>query len=397
MDFEKLTDGKAGNRTRIKHNIQLTGYALFSLLNFRPMKKTTLISALSILAICLQTNAQTLQQIEAKRIHLPNGWGITPIGKSLQLGDLPLNIAISPDKKLLAVTNNGQSTQSIQLIDAKGFNNLDTKVVGKSWLGLAFGDDSHSLYASGGNDNWIVKFAIKDNHLIATDTIVLGKPWPVNISPAGMALNDAKKLLYVVTKEDNSLYVVDLNTKTIKTKMPLGGEGYTCQLSPDKSTLYITCWGCDKVIAFNCATERVDFTIAVGSNPNDLCLNKAGTLLFVANSNDNSVSVIDLKQNRVIETLNAALYPNAPTGSTTNSVALSEDEKTLYIANADNNCLAVFDVSNPGNCKSHGFIPTGWYPTCVRVLGKNILVANGKGFTRWPTLKALTPWPKNKK
>ena len=33
------------------------------------------------------------------------------------LGDLPLNIAVSNSKNLMAVTNNGQSTQSIQLID----------------------------------------------------------------------------------------------------------------------------------------------------------------------------------------------------------------------------------------------------------------------------------------
>jgi DNA-binding beta-propeller fold protein YncE len=62
-------------------------------------------------------------------------------------------------------------------------------------------------------------------------------------------------------------------------------------------------------------------------------------------------------------------------------VALSDDEKTLYIANADNNCIAVFDVSNPGTSKSKGFIPAGWYPTCVKVIGKKIYVANGKGYS----------------
>src|SRR5580704_10305336 len=118
------------------------------------------------LAASACSTAQSLQQIESSRIHLPNGWNITPTGKSLQLGDLPLNIVISPDKKYLAVTNNGQSTQSVQLIDARKFVNLDTKPVGASWLGLAFGDDSRSLYASGGNENIIIKFAVKDEHII---------------------------------------------------------------------------------------------------------------------------------------------------------------------------------------------------------------------------------------
>ena len=106
--------------------------------------------------------------------------------------------------------------------------------------------------------------------------------------------------------------------------------------------------------------------IPVGDNPNDMCRTRNDKYLFVANANDNSVSVISIEQKKVIEILNSAIYPDSPSGSTTNSLALSEDEKTLYIANADNNCLAVFDVSSPGKSFSKGFIPTGWYPTCVR-------------------------------
>jgi hypothetical protein len=38
-----------------------------------------------------------------KQITLPNGWSLSPAGKSLPLGDLPLNMAISNSKKLMAV------------------------------------------------------------------------------------------------------------------------------------------------------------------------------------------------------------------------------------------------------------------------------------------------------
>jgi YVTN family beta-propeller protein len=152
-------------------------------------------------------------------------------------------------------------------------------------------------------------------------------------------------------------------------------------LSGDNKTLYISCWGCDKIIMFDTEKQQVKGSIPVGDNPNDMCITRDGKFLYVSNANDNSVSVILTGQNKVIEVLNSALFPNSPTGSTTNSLALGEDEKTLYIANADNNCLAVFDVSNPGNSQSEGFIPTGWYPTCVRVIGNNIYVTNGKGIT----------------
>lgn len=331
--------------------------------------------------IALFSVSQTLQQLAAKRVRLPNGWSLTPVGKSLALGDLPLNLAVSSSKKYIAVTNNGQSTQSLQLIDVKSEKILSSVVVPKSWYGLKFSADENFLYASGGNDNWVLKYAIQNNELLIRDSIKLGNKWPTRISPTGIDIDDVRNLMYVVTKESNSLYVVDLKTKKILQQKDLKGEAYACLLSPDKKILYISCWGCDKVYIYNTQVGEFSGEISVGDNPNEICLSKNGVYLFVANANDNSVSVINTGQRKVIETLNAALYPNAPSGSTSNGVALSGDEKTLYIANADNNCLAVFDVSKPGFSKSKGFIPTGWYPTNVKVIGSKIFVSNGKGFS----------------
>jgi YVTN family beta-propeller protein len=325
--------------------------------------------------------AQTLQDIESHSVTLPNGWKLTPVGKLLPLGDLPLNIAVSPSKKLAAITNNGESDQTIQLVDIEHDVRLDSIIIGKSWLGLTFSDDGNYLYASGGNDNMIVRYLIRNNRLSVYDSIRIGKPWPVKISVAGIALDDPRHRLYVVTQENNSLYILDTQSKKIISQYPLGGEGYTCILSPDHKLLYISCWGCDKIIMFDTYQMKITGSVAVGDNPNDLCITGNGKYLYAANSNDNSVSVINTIEKRVIETLNAALYPGSPSGSTTNSVALSSDEKTLYIANADNNCLAVFDVTKPGSGVSKGFIPTAWYPTCVRIAKDKILVSNGKGLS----------------
>ncbi len=343
----------------------------------KPTKK----SVFFILLLFCSMQCLSQQNNLPQPVQLPNGWSLTPVGKSLQLGDLPLNIAVSSSKKYIAVTNNGQSTQSIQLIDVRNDKLLDSIDIAKSWLGLKFSADEKYLYASGGNDNRILKYAILNNKLYLKDSIILGKAWPEKISPTGIDIDDAKQVMYVVTKENNSLYVIDMKTKSILQKDDLGAEAYTCLLSADKKELYISVWGGDKVKIFNTLSGKFADSIAVGDNPNDMCLSKNGQYLYVCNANDNSVALIDIKKRKVLETLNAALYPNSVPGSTTNSVALSEDEKSLYIANADNNCLAVFDVSNPGSSKSKGFIPVGWYPTCVRTIGNKIYVANGKGFT----------------
>ncbi|MEI6888148.1 MAG: bifunctional YncE family protein/alkaline phosphatase family protein [Bacteroidales bacterium] len=345
------------------------------------MKHIRLFPVFLMVLTFIHVNGQ--DETEYKHITLPNGWGISRLGESFQLGDLPLNIAVSASGRLLAVTNNGQSDQSIYLIDSQLRKVLDTIIIKAAWLGLVFSKDEKSLYASGGNKNIILKYSIKDSKLSIADTLVLGKPWPEKISPAGIALDEKKNLLYVVTKENNSLYLVDLKKKQLLRKFSLEGEGYACILSGDSRRLYISCWGCGKVQIFDTETRKFTNPVKVGSNPNDLCLSRSGRYLYVANANDNSVSCIDLQAGKVIETLNSALFPNSPAGSTTNSVALSADNKTLYIANADNNCLAVFDVSIPGKSFSKGFIPTGWYPSCVRVVNKQLWIANGKGYTSY--------------
>jgi len=328
---------------------------------------------------------------ESNRMLLPNGWWLSPAGRSLPLGDLPLNIAVSPSKKFIAVTNNGQSVQSIQLIDAKNEKVLHSMEIPKSWYGLAFSSDEKSLYASGGNDNWILKYGIRNNKLILDDSIKLGDKWPNRVSPAGMAINDARKLLYIVTKDDNSLYVVNTSSNKILHKVPLGAEGYTCMLSPNKHILYISVWGGRKILMYDTKANVMTDSITVGDHPNEICLTKNGRFLFVANANENSVSVVDTKLKKEVEVLNAALYPNAPAGSTTNGLALSGDEKRLYIANADNNSLAVFDISLPGQSRSLGHIPVGWYPTNVKLIGKKIFVSNGKGFSSFPNPNGPNP------
>ena len=167
--------------------------------------------------------SQTLQQLTNKKITLPNGWSLSPAGKSLPLGDLPLNMVVSKSGKLIAVTNNGQSTQTIQLINAVTEKQLDEVTIAKSWYGLKFSADEKKLYASGGNDNWILQYNIIQNKLILADSFLLGKKMKDLISPAGIEVDDAANKMYVVTKEDNSLYIVDLLSKEVLQKIKLDG------------------------------------------------------------------------------------------------------------------------------------------------------------------------------
>lgn len=327
--------------------------------------------------VLLTLSAQHMSPV----VSLPNGWKLSPAGKSFALGDLPLNMAVSHSKKFIAVTNNGVSAHSIMLIDVKSARVIDSIIIPKAWYGLTFSASDQFLYAAAGHDNKIVKYEIAQNKLVKKSEIILGAAWPNRIAPAGLTFDAKRQKLYVVTRDNRSLYVIDAKTEKIEKQYGLDGEAYMSVMSADSKELFISCWGCDQVLVFDVEKQAWKSPIRVGDNPNEMLLSANGQQLYVCNSNDNTVSVINIQAKKIIETLDVALYPNSPSGSTTNGLALDPIKKILYIANADNNCLAVFDVARPGKSVSKGFIPVGWFPTNIKFIQNKIWVSNGKGNT----------------
>ena len=55
---------------------------------------------ISICLVTLMTAVGHSQNTKSQKVTLPNGWTLSPAGRSLPLGDLPLNIAVSKSKKL---------------------------------------------------------------------------------------------------------------------------------------------------------------------------------------------------------------------------------------------------------------------------------------------------------
>jgi YVTN family beta-propeller protein len=154
---------------------------------------------------------------------------------------------------------------------------------------------------------------------------------------------------------------------------------------------YVSCWNDSSVAVISLDGKgAVQKFISVDRHPTAMLANSAGTRLFVANSNADSVSVIDTSTEEVIETIDVRLAENALPGSSPEGLALGEDEKTLYVANAHSNAVAVVALSeNARGAKSKngagaqskilGFIPTGQYPSALAVADGKLFIGNGKG------------------
>ncbi len=332
---------------------------------------------------------------------LPNGWRIAPAGRHLDVGDLPLAMALHPDGRHLVITNNGWSKPSLRVVDVKRREVIQKLPLDNAWLGLAWHPDGKRLYSSGAADNSIQEVEWKGDKLVLGRKLVVSPPQTTQDEMllmnagfmGGLAVSPDGRTLYAAQVYGKAVVSLELQSGRVVARRDLAAEAYSVALAPDGRLLYVSVWGGAKVAVLDPATLAPVALIAVGEHPNAMLFSKDARRLFVACANTNHVYVVDLKTRQVEERIGVALSPNAPPGSTPNALALSPDGATLLVANADNNSVAVVDVGRPGDSRFQGFVPTGWYPTGVAFDhgGENLLVLSGKGLT--PVANPRGPQP----
>jgi len=316
-----------------------------------------------------------------------NGWKISPVGRPIPTNDFLLGGAFSPDGKTLAVANCGYNPHAIHLIDVATEKEIANLGVLRTWNGIAWGKDGKTLYISGGiplaHNDVLVYERGADDAWTKTKTFALTGNDTKKTAIAGMSLSADGKSLFVLNNSDGKLYILDANTGKAISTLEVGDHPFACTLNGEGTLLGIADIGGSEVVAVRVedpAKPEIVSHLATGDHPNDLTLS-TDNRLFVSCGNADQVDVFDATNGQPIETIRTTLSPKAPSGSGPNSVAVSPDNKTLYVANEDNNDVCVVDISARGSAKVKGFIPTGWFPTNVKVSpnGKKLIIGTGKG------------------
>ncbi len=339
-------------------------------------------------------------------ILVPSNQLLQPAGFQVYLPGRPVDLALSPDGKLLFVKNI-YSLDLIKLSDRTILQSLPYPYSGSSPTGICTTADGHSVFVTDGTNHINIASLDKMNIMHWEHSITL--PAPVigdDPYPGGLAFGDSEDKLYVTLSRSNSLAVVNLKDTNDIVQIPVGIAPYDIIIASAHKA-YVTNLGGRRPgegeVTYNTSGSQVlvdsvtgianhgsvsvidldrniqEKSIAVGLLPTGMALSPSHDKLYVSCANSDIVAVIDTKTDEVIDTISVHAQKDIPFGSSPNDLTISPDGRYLYIANGTENAICVIQTDAPHQVT--GYIPTGWYPGSVITNkgGDFLYVANVKG------------------
>ena len=324
-----------------------------------------------------------------------------PEGQMLDFGGRLCSLALARDRQYVLVKTSSQlvsvAADKFQMIQETSFPAKN----GGSMHGLTVAADGATAYVTGGKDRlFVVTVAPNGTFEFSRDINLADDGKPTN--PLGVALTPDGRRAVVARSEANDVVVVNLATGKIEASVPAGVCPYGVAVSADGHWAFVSNYGGrragkgdrtevsagtpvavdERTIPLSGTVTVVDLTghpratwqIPVGLHPTELLLSPDGEKLYVSNAGGDSVSVIQVRDQQVIATLNTKADPSLAWGSLSDGLALSADGRTLYVANAGINAVACLQLDQP--TATPRLIPAGWFPGGIVVRGEELFVAN---------------------
>jgi YVTN family beta-propeller protein len=345
---------------------------------------------------------------------IPSRQAITPAGLQSVFESRVFGVAFGENGESIYAAVLGQKGTDVYQINLKTNQMVSVLSADASagLQGLAYDAVSHApllggLVGSGKRQEstgQLVTFTGKASVVVAAD---LGTHQLGGVSAGRSANTQGRRLAAVALTYDDQVAIIDLNSKEVVFKVKTGIAPFAVAVSQDSSVAWVSNWGgrpprpgersaatgsepnADQVlvdergVASSGTVERIDLltgkvtaTIAVGLHPSGMSWDETSQRLYVANSNSDSISIVDTTTSRLFGTIALQPFMKKVAGVSPLSVAISPDHFTLYAACAGINAVAVIDVKalHP---RVAGLLPTGWYPNDVTVSpdGKFIAVS----------------------
>ena len=317
----------------------------------------------------------------AGTVVLPNGWSLKPAGRQVRLGDLPVQIAVHPSEPILAILHAGYGEHEVVTASATTGKIIGRVSLPSSFSGLVWSHDGKKLFVGGGFDDKIYRFEQAEGLL--SKKAVLSYPEPrvrtATCRRAWCFRRTARRFTWRPRSDTRwggsmpSRVRFGMKSRSMRGVIPMD----SCS-TRSHNRLYVSLWSKARVAVVDTQAFTVGPQWAAQEHPNEMLVAHGGKILFVANANRNTVTVIDTAAGKAIETIGTAIDPKAPPGSTPSSLALSPDESLLLVSNANTNNLAVVNVKDPGGSCTAGFHPDGLVPHLGAAVGRRQVDLRGQ-------------------
>lgn len=218
---------------------------------------------------------------------------------------------LSADVSVVGAFGNGSSDGSYSVAVQLAGTRIATIPLGDFAQGVAINPAGTRVYVVNGKNVSVIDTA--SNTVIAT--VAMGATAYAN--PYGIAVNPAGTRVYVTNSSESTVSVIDTATNTVITNVRVGPvfTGYSgppaagpqgVAVNPNGNEVYVANSGNDTVAVIDTATNEVTSTVPVAQaggtalglggrprRPFFIAVNPAGTLVYVANSATSTVTTID--------------------------------------------------------------------------------------------------------
>lgn len=317
------------------------------------MRKNIFVFVLAIVFISCKENKNETDSInvESKAIENKIDYPIVNVGKG------PDALFLTPNKSFLYVANVEDTLVSV--IDTK------TDKVAQTINGIKYPWGFTRLAQSN-----LVAVSAYDKQLVLIDftshKIIKTKIFDTHLG--GIASDKNGKYIYVISIDDNKVLQLDAKTLSAINTFPTGKGPDGIGISGNDLNLFVTNTEDGTISVINVKT-KAQKVIETGGKPELIHYNNDHSLLYISNFFKNKIHIIDTEKEEIIKEIENITTPE--------EAVLSEDEKLLYVVSFDLAEINVYDAQTLK--KQPTTYKTGNKPIGVMPFGNKLYVSNYGG------------------
>ncbi len=244
--------------------------------------------------------------------------------RTIPVSDAAHSVAVSPDQRTAYVSDTFDGT--LTFVDLAAGAAVGSIAIGRQPAGVALAPDGRRLYVANYGDNAIAVVDTELRTIVAISSQLRALPQPP-ARPLGLALAPGGRFGYIATQDAGALAVDD--TRDLAGGVVTGATLGTIEavvVAADELTSFATAhddFGGD-LLVIERRRESVQFyestvvdRVPVGAVPQALALQPDGAAVYVANTADGTVSIVDTATRKVVATV--------PVGRAPMGVAIAAD------------------------------------------------------------------------